>query len=75
MAAENKNQKHFVLVHGLCHGAWNWYKLKPQLESAGHRVTVLDLAAYGINMEAIQDVCAFQEYTRPLFSFLASLNE
>ncbi|XVF61894.1 hypothetical protein PTKIN_Ptkin08bG0171200 [Pterospermum kingtungense] len=75
MAAENKNQKHFVLVHGLCHGAWNWYKLKPQLESAGHRVTVLDLAASGINMQAIQDVRAFQEYTRPLLSFLASLNE
>ncbi|XVE87202.1 hypothetical protein DITRI_Ditri18aG0097100 [Diplodiscus trichospermus] len=73
--AENKNQKHFVLVHGLCHGAWCWYKLKPQLESAGHRVTVLDLAASGINMEAIQDVHTFQEYTKPLLALLASLNE
>ncbi|XP_021274112.1 salicylic acid-binding protein 2-like [Herrania umbratica] len=73
--AGNKNQKHFVLVHGLCHGAWCWYKLKPQLESAGHRVTVLDLAASGINMEAIQDVRTFHEYTRPLLGFLASLNE
>ncbi|WRX08979.1 Alpha/beta hydrolase fold-1 - like 7 [Theobroma cacao] len=73
--AGNKNQKHFVLVHGMCHGAWCWYKLKPQLESAGHRVSVLDLAASGINMEAIQDVRTFHEYTRPLLGFLASLNE
>ncbi|OMO56781.1 hypothetical protein CCACVL1_26296 [Corchorus capsularis] len=75
--AEKKNQtKHFVLVHGLCHGAWCWYKLKPQLESAGHKVTVLDLAASGINMKIFgHDVPTFHEYTRPLLGFLASLNE
>lgn len=39
--------KHFVLVHGLCHGAWCWYKLAPLLEAAGHRVTAVDLAASG----------------------------
>ena len=66
-------QKHFVLVHGACHGAWCWYKLKPQLESAGHRVTALDLAASGINMKAIQDVHTLYEYTEPLLEFLASL--
>ncbi|XWS29366.1 hypothetical protein CRYUN_Cryun24cG0023300 [Craigia yunnanensis] len=71
--AENKNLKHFVLVHGLCHGAWCWYKLKPLLESAGHRVTVLDLTASGINMKAIQDVQTFHEYTKPLLEILASL--
>ncbi|OMO56783.1 hypothetical protein CCACVL1_26298 [Corchorus capsularis] len=74
--AEEKKQKHFVLVHGLCHGAWCWYKLKPRLESAGHRVTVLNLAASGINMKIIgQDVHTFHEYTKPLLAFLASLNE
>ncbi|XWS33668.1 hypothetical protein CRYUN_Cryun22dG0102400 [Craigia yunnanensis] len=73
--ADNKKQKHFVLVHGLCHGARCWYKLKPQLGSAGHRVTVLDLAASGINMKAIDDVHTFHEYTRPLLAFLSSLNE
>ncbi|OMP02110.1 putative Polyneuridine-aldehyde esterase precursor [Corchorus olitorius] len=74
--AEKKKQKHFVLVHGLCHGAWCWYKLKPQLESAGHKVTVLDLAASGINMKTFgHDVPTFNDYTRPLLGFLASLNE
>lgn len=66
-------QKHFVLVHGACHGAWSWYKLKPRLESAGHRVTALDLAASGINRKAIQDVHTMYEYTEPLLEFLASL--
>ncbi|GLT49958.1 hypothetical protein SLA2020_234790 [Shorea laevis] len=34
---EGAKQSHFILVHGVCHGAWSWYKLKPLLESAGHR--------------------------------------
>jgi pimeloyl-ACP methyl ester carboxylesterase len=72
-AAAPKVEKHFVLVHGACHGAWSWYKLKPRLESAGHRVTALDLAASGINMKAIQDVHTLYEYTEPLLEFLASL--
>ncbi|OMP02112.1 hypothetical protein COLO4_11335 [Corchorus olitorius] len=75
MAEEKNQKKHFVLVHGLCHGAWCWYKLKPQLESAsaGHKVTVLDLAASGINTKTIgHDVHTFHEYTKPLLEFLAS---
>ncbi|KAI9165892.1 hypothetical protein LWI28_022463 [Acer negundo] len=71
--AEAKNQKHFVLVHGANHGGWCWYKLKPRLEAAGHRVTALDLAASGINMKAIQDVHTLYEYTEPLLEILASL--
>jgi alpha-beta hydrolase superfamily lysophospholipase len=71
--AASREQTHFVLVHGLCHGAWCWHKLKPRLEATGHRVTVLDLAASGINMKAIQDVHTFHDYTRPLLNLLASL--
>ncbi|KAL9300428.1 putative methylesterase 6 [Arabidopsis thaliana] len=44
-AMENKNQKRFVLIHGVCHGAWTWDKVKTQLEVAGHCVTAVDLAA------------------------------
>ncbi|KAK4840470.1 hypothetical protein QYF36_009536 [Acer negundo] len=71
--AEAKNQKHFVLVHGANHGGWCWYKLKPRLEAAGHRVTALDQAASGINMKSIQDVHTLYEYTEPLLEILASL--
>ncbi|KAF7828766.1 salicylic acid-binding protein 2-like [Senna tora] len=66
-------KKHYVLVHGACHGAWCWYKVKPRLESAGHRVTVLDLAASGINATNIQDLETMSDYSKPLFNFLASL--
>ncbi|KAL5099335.1 hypothetical protein RYX36_003662 [Vicia faba] len=69
-----KQQKHFVLVHGVCVGAWTWYKLKPQLESLGHKVTTLDLAACGTNTHKIEDVDTFAEYAKPLLEFLASLD-
>ncbi|KAJ4964384.1 hypothetical protein NE237_024323 [Protea cynaroides] len=63
---------HFVLVHGLCHGTWCWYKVRPVLESAGHRVTALDLAASGINMN-IHDLRSMSDYTRPLLELMASI--
>lgn len=73
MEFDQKLQKHFVLVHGACHGAWSWYKLKPLLESAGHRVTALDLSASGINTKHIQDLRTFYDYTLPLLELMASI--
>ncbi|XP_020239375.1 salicylic acid-binding protein 2 [Cajanus cajan] len=74
MSSENCiDMKHYVLVHGACHGAWSWYKLKPLIESAGHKVTVLDLAASGINTKKIEDVDTFSAYTEPLLQLLATL--
>ncbi|XP_043708941.1 methylesterase 1-like [Telopea speciosissima] len=64
---------HFVLVHGACHGAWCWYKVKPVLESAGHRVTAIDLAASGINMAKMEEVHTFSDYTQPLIELMESL--
>ncbi|XP_065873483.1 methylesterase 1-like [Euphorbia lathyris] len=66
-------QQHIVLVHGAGHGAWCWYKVKPMLEAAGHRVTALDLAASGIHPAKIEEVCTLGEYTEPLLYFLACL--
>ncbi|KAI5665888.1 hypothetical protein M9H77_15741 [Catharanthus roseus] len=65
--------KHFVLIHGGCHGAWCWFKLKPLLESFGHRVTALDLAASGINPKQLHQLRTFADYTSPLLEFMASL--
>ncbi|CAI0553891.1 unnamed protein product [Linum tenue] len=76
MAGEAKKKTaHFVLVHGACHGAWTWFKLKPLLESAGHRVTAVDLAASGINCKAIQQVPTFRDYTDPLLHALSLVDE
>ncbi|XP_027347702.1 salicylic acid-binding protein 2-like [Abrus precatorius] len=74
MGSENCiDKKHYVLVHGVCHGAWCWYKLRPRLESAGHKVTDFDLAASGINMKKIDDVDTFSQYSEPLLQFLDTM--
>uniref|UniRef100_A0A453GGZ7 AB hydrolase-1 domain-containing protein n=1 Tax=Aegilops tauschii subsp. strangulata TaxID=200361 RepID=A0A453GGZ7_AEGTS len=46
---------HFILVHGLCHGAWCWYKVVAALQAAGHRVTAVDLAASGAHPARIDE--------------------
>ncbi|KAI3813337.1 hypothetical protein L1987_18058 [Smallanthus sonchifolius] len=61
-------QKHFVLVHGACHGAWCWFKLKPLLEAAGHRVS-----ASGTNTQMIQHVVTLSDYTKPLLEFMTAI--
>ncbi|XP_027163745.1 probable esterase PIR7A [Coffea eugenioides] len=66
--------KHFILVHGACHGAWSWYKLVALLRSAGHNVTALDLAASGINPKQVYDVKYISDYFQPLRDFMASLS-
>ncbi|KAG2331705.1 hypothetical protein Bca52824_002885 [Brassica carinata] len=72
-AMEKENQKRFVLVHGLCHGAWTWYKLKTQLEAAGHCVTAVDLASSGINMTRLDEIQTLMDYSEPLIDILSSL--
>jgi pimeloyl-ACP methyl ester carboxylesterase len=67
------DRKHYVLVHGSCHGAWCWYKVKPLLESAGHLVTLVDLAASGTNLKKIEDVNTISEYTKPLLQLMATI--
>lgn len=72
---DEKIKKHFVLVHGACHGAWCWYKVATLLRSDGHKVTILDLAASGVNEKQVQEVHSFSVYLEPLMEFMASLSE
>ncbi|XWS29368.1 hypothetical protein CRYUN_Cryun24cG0023500 [Craigia yunnanensis] len=65
--------KHFVLIHGMCHGAWCWYKVVSLLKSAGHRVTPLDLGASGINSKKTSELASLSDYAQPLMEFMASL--
>ncbi|KAL3529869.1 hypothetical protein ACH5RR_009191 [Cinchona calisaya] len=69
----SNQQKHFVLVHGACHGAWCWYKLKPLLESAGHSVTAVDLSASGINTKSLLDIYTLEDYAEPLMELMAAI--
>ncbi|KAL9245762.1 hypothetical protein vseg_019377 [Gypsophila vaccaria] len=70
-----KQGKHFVLVHGMSHGAWSWYKLIPLLKKAGHKVTALDMAASGVNLQKIEEVLTLEQYSQPLLDFMSSLAE
>ncbi|KAF7039726.1 hypothetical protein CFC21_049676 [Triticum aestivum] len=71
----NSVRNHFILVHGLCHGAWCWYKVIVALEAAGHRVTAVDLAASGAHPARIDEVHSFEEYSRPLLDAVAAAPE
>ncbi|WCJ31054.1 methyl esterase 1 [Euphorbia peplus] len=70
-----KNGEHFVLVHGAGSGSWVWYKVKQRLEAAGHRVTVVDLAASGQHSKAFSEVHTFNEYNEPLMEVMSLLQE
>ncbi|KAK1363856.1 Polyneuridine-aldehyde esterase [Heracleum sosnowskyi] len=72
---DEKIEKHFVLVHGACHGAWCWYKVATLLRSDGHKVTILDLAASGVDEKQVQEVHSFSVYLEPLTEFMATLPE
>lgn len=64
---------HFILVHGMCHGAWCWYQLATLLQSAGHRVTAIDLAASGIDPKRLDELRRFADYSEPLMEVMASI--
>ncbi|CAJ2646261.1 unnamed protein product [Trifolium pratense] len=67
------NTRHFVLVHGACHGAWCWYKMVTLLKSVGHKVTTLDMAASGIHPKQVHQLNSLADYYEPLIEFLKSL--
>jgi pimeloyl-ACP methyl ester carboxylesterase len=48
--------KTFMLIHGSWHSAWNWHKVKPLLEKAGHRVFAIDLPGMGRDKTPIREV-------------------
>ncbi|KAF2305843.1 hypothetical protein GH714_008327 [Hevea brasiliensis] len=65
--------KHFVLIHGSCHGAWSWYKIVALLKSSGHNVTAVDLGASGIDLQQVSNLRSISDYHRPLMELMASL--
>ncbi|KAF8015547.1 hypothetical protein BT93_H1159 [Corymbia citriodora subsp. variegata] len=70
---ETQREKHFVLIHGACHGAWCWYRVVTLLESSGHKVTALDMAASGVHPKQARELTSIVEYVEPLFDFLEGL--
>ncbi|KAL6613854.1 hypothetical protein ACP70R_036124 [Stipagrostis hirtigluma subsp. patula] len=70
---QRQRRHHFVLVHGLGHGAWCWYKVATILESAGHRVTALELPACGASAVRVEDVRSIEEHSWPLLDAMAAV--
>ncbi|RWR80515.1 methylesterase 17-like protein [Cinnamomum micranthum f. kanehirae] len=66
---------HLVFVHGAMHGAWCWYKVRSLLESAGHKVSCLDLKSSGIDLSDPMNISSFEEYNKPLFDFMSNLQD
>ncbi|KAJ6859548.1 hypothetical protein NC652_041737 [Populus alba x Populus x berolinensis] len=64
---------HFVLVHGACHGAWCWYKIRCLMETSGYKVTCLDLKSAGIDQSNPNTILTLDEYDAPLIDFLSNL--
>lgn len=48
--------KTFILIHGSWHSAWNWHRIVPLLEKAGHKAIALDLPGMGRDKTPIQEV-------------------
>ncbi|EOX98164.1 hypothetical protein QUC31_015323 [Theobroma cacao] len=73
LGTSSEPPKHFVLVHGSCHGAWSWYKLVPLLKSEGHNVTGIDLAGSGVDPQQVNTLRSISDYIKPLRDFMESL--
>ncbi|MFL5740304.1 MAG: alpha/beta fold hydrolase [Flavisolibacter sp.] len=48
--------KTYILIHGSWHSAWNWHKVVPLLERAGHKAIAMDLPGMGRDKTPIQEV-------------------
>lgn len=48
--------KTFILIHGSWHSAWNWHKVVPLLEGAGHKAIAVDLPGMGRDKTPINEV-------------------
>jgi pimeloyl-ACP methyl ester carboxylesterase len=48
--------KTFILIHGSWHGAWNWHKVIPLLQKAGHIAIAPDLPGMGRDKTPVQEV-------------------
>jgi pimeloyl-ACP methyl ester carboxylesterase len=48
--------KTFILIHGSWHGAWNWHRLIPILEAAGHKAIAIDLPGMNRDQTPVKEV-------------------
>ncbi|XP_066333824.1 putative inactive methylesterase 20 [Miscanthus floridulus] len=66
---------HIILVHGVCHDGWCWYKVVARLLSLSpggrsYHIVAPDLAASGVDGGRLRDIPMFRDYTGPLLDAL-----
>ncbi|GJX25808.1 methylesterase 10-like protein [Tanacetum coccineum] len=66
--------KYLVLVHGLSHRPWCWYKVVSHLRSAGYHVTAVCLGGSGVHPSRLEDMATFPDYIQPFSQLLESLS-
>jgi len=66
--------KTFILIHGSWHCAWNWHKVIPLLEKAGHRAIAVDLPGMGRDKTPIQQV-RMETTVQQLYALIAAQEE
>lgn len=66
--------KTFVFIHGSWHGSWNWHRIVPILENAGHKAIALDLPGMGRDKTPIQQV-TLQTSVEAICKLLDALEE
>lgn len=52
----------FVLVHGVHHGGWCWYKVAALLEASGHKVHAPDLPGHGRNAAMAASLATYVDH-------------
>jgi pimeloyl-ACP methyl ester carboxylesterase len=74
MESDRKRQHHFLLVHGVCYGAWCWYKVATRSchprATASRRWTWPRAAR---SPGRAEEVPSLEEYSHPLLTALAGL--
>lgn len=66
--------KTFIFIHGSWHGSWNWHRVVPILEKAGHRAIAMDLPGMGRDKTPIQTV-TLQTSVDAICSLLDTIEE
>lgn len=67
-------KKTFILIHGSWHSAWNWHKITPLLENAGHSVYTIDLPGMGRDKTPVHEV-KLASTVQKLCELIDSINE
>eukprot|EP00246_Nothoceros_aenigmaticus_P006592 TRINITY_DN19577_c0_g1_i1.p1 TRINITY_DN19577_c0_g1~~TRINITY_DN19577_c0_g1_i1.p1 ORF type:complete len:254 (+),score=24.07 TRINITY_DN19577_c0_g1_i1:228-989(+) len=65
--------RHFILVHGACHGAWCWYKVSTMLQESGFRVTAPDLRSCGRDTTDPKTVTTLEALAEPVVRLFSEL--